>query len=170
MDWVWRDCGEIVDLQMSSQDNLDFAYILSNLIAWVIAKIKNKIPVDLKVGPAQLLSGQKGGAHEWRYLYPISLANCGEKPIDKYSVKVKVPTYLLASGNDGIYELKVDDPGKELMPDKSVLIAQLELIFSNEKVAKHKAILSHDYISCTFEVEGFKPRERRVYLSSQGWF
>ncbi|MDX2105838.1 MAG: hypothetical protein SFY67_05495 [Candidatus Melainabacteria bacterium] len=155
---------------MSSGDNMDFAYILSNMIAWVIAKFKNKIPVEIEAGPAQLLSGKKGGVNEWRYLFPISLSNCGTKPIAKYSVRVQVPAYLLESGNNGIYELKVDKPGKELMPGKSVLITQLELIFSKAKLEEHKEALKRDYILCTFEIEGFSSRERRLYLSNRDMF
>lgn len=165
MDWVWRDCGENVDGRMSGQ-NTDEAYWLASAIAWVIAKIKNRMPADLSVGPAKLLSGQKGGPAEWRYLFPISLVNTGNKPINTYSVFVSVPAYLLKAGDDGKYKLVVDKPGKELQPGKSVLIAQLELCLSKEIMARHKDSIKRDYICCTYEIEGFTARERRLYLSN----
>lgn len=153
---------------MSSHDNFDIAYLISNAIAWIIAKIKNKIPADLQVGPAQILSGQKGGAGEWSYLFPISLVNTGNQPINKYSVQIKVPTYLLKAGDDGNYSLIVDKPGKELQESKSVLIAQLELCLSQSKMIEHKEALKRDFILCTYQIEGFSPRERRLYLTNHG--
>lgn len=162
MERLWRNCG----LEMSSHDNYDIAYFISNAIAWTIAKIKNKMPAELQVGPAQLLSGQKGGAGEWSYLFPISLVNTGKKPINKYSVQVKVPTYLLKAGDDGNYGLVVEKPGKELEPGKSVLIVQLELCLSQSKMIEHKDALKRDFILCTYQIEGFSPRERRLYLTN----
>lgn len=153
---------------MSSHDNYDIAYFISNAIAWIIAKIKNKMPADLQVGPAQLLSGQKGGAGEWSYLFPISLINTGDKPISKYSVQINVPPYLLKPGNDGTYSLIVEKPGKELEPGKSVLVAQLELCLSQSKMNEHKDSLKRDFILCTYQIESFSPRERRLYLTNHG--
>ncbi len=170
MNWVWRDCGEIVEFEMSSHDNLDFAYLLSNLIAWVIAKIKNKIPVELEAGPAQLLSGQKGGNTEWCLLFPISLLNTGNNQLDKYSVQVKVPTYLLKDGDDGNYSLKVDQPAKALAPGKSVLVVQLEIVMSKTKIEQYRESLNKDYILCTYEIDGFRRRERRLYLNCHELF
>ncbi len=153
---------------MSSQDNFDIAYFISNAIAWIIAKIKNKMPADLQVGPAQLLSGQKGSTGGWSYLFPISLVNTGNKPINKYGVQIKVPAYLLKPGDDGNYGLVVEKPGKELEPGKSVLIAQLELCLSQSKMLEHKDSLKRDFILCTYQIEGFSPRERRLYLTTHG--
>ncbi len=164
MEGLWRNCG----FEMSSYDNSEIAGLLANAIAWIIAKIKNKMPADLQVGPAQILSGQKGGAGEWSYLFPISLVNTGNKPINKYSVQVKVPAYLLKAGDDGIYSLIVEKPGKELEPGKSVLIAQLELCLSQSKMLEHKETLKRDFILCTYQIEGFSPRERRLYLTTHG--
>ncbi len=150
------------------EDNHDYAQFFAQSLAWLIAKFHNRMPAELEVGPPEMTSGQVGSsAGNWTFIYPIRFKNTGKKPINKYGVEVRIPPYLLKSGDDGKYSFHVsNDPGKSLLPDKSVLIAQPELRLSKELLVTRKADIEKDFILCTYSMEGFTVKERRIPIKT----
>lgn len=156
-----------------SDSNHDIAYFVAQGISWTIAKILNRMPAELEAGPPELFNGTVGSsAANWTFLYPVRFKNTGSKPINRYEVNVVIPQYLLKSGNDSkfFFQALGQELGKSLEPGKSVLIAQPELVLSRQKVITHKSALQADFIFCSYEMEGFSRREKRIYLKDLGLF
>lgn len=156
-----------------TNESYDIAYLVSSGISWMIAKLMNRMPASLDVGPPELFNGTiDSSVANWSFIYPVRFKNTGSKPINKYEVNLVIPQYLLKPDVEGKFSFQSRgvESGKILEPGKSVLIAQPELVLSRQKVIAHKADLAKDFIFCTYSMEGFRLRERRVYLNSLGLF